>query len=1085
MIRKILFVIAVFLLSKALFSYDYFSPISKTENLNVDGNDQKISLKHKNIIVNSETVFCDSVLLQRGKDYTIDFPNGTISFASLSGTAKIDYLIYPENLLTKFFYYQVQEYADSGAVKIPKFRKKLFSSQANLNISGNKTIAVSIANNEDFNIDQSLFLRINGELGKNLQIEAQLSDSQSPITPEGDSRELSSLDQIYLKLFGKQYEIAFGDLEMNFSGTQFIDYTPKFEGLKLSWFGKNEARAAIAISKGKKTVKEFDGVEAKQGPYYLSVNASGVKVVPGTEEVYLNGEKMQRGSDYVIDYAEGSITFSDKHFISSNSHIFISFQYSDENFRQNMYLTTDKIRLGDKFQIGTNIVIQNDDKNNPLQETFSDDDLQVLKTAGDSTVWADGIIQTAVGDGQYVLVGNDYVFVGSDSTGTYNLHYTYVGSNGDYDRNEHGDFIWNSAGNGAYILKKNLPAPTKKANYDLQLEFNENFFSLQAEGMATDYDKNSFSAIDDEDNRGFAAHLGINLFPDFDKIKPELKLYFRRFSDNLATFAELGKPVDFYEIGALPDSLASTEYYADLKMNVLQFYVPEFTYRKRIVKNYATLNYFAVTSDFQQRKYFPKLYHRYLFWRQDFENSQNFLEHSDLQQHDLNALYRLKNWQFGENFLQKISHISYRNFPREGNKLLRTETFIEADFKRNITQKISYAFEQSDTLDFQSDWKKRQKSHTTSLNSFLNFANHRLRLDFSHREVETDKVRKYDIGNMTLKNSFWKNFLDFNLRYSVKNIEFYPKIRELIPTSYGIYDSTGVVDETGEGGFDWVVTDIDYEHPQMSIEVNGNFSLFISPSAISKSFWKKLQSETTWVVTENSASPNKLAVYLLQPSVLMNRETTIYGRNDFQQTIWLEILKRRITSKWRFQFQKSLDKRYNDDSEEKAEKSWEGSFRFLSFLKSALEIGYERRSEQNSYYLSSSNYDIFKTDFRKRIFRNLTQNTQAKYSVEKTNKSGEEDDFEIKSLELSENITYFFKRKYRLFSKLVFKRNMRNGSAYLNYLNEKKNGNIFKWNLSVVYKIGKYTSANLEYSGSSYPQTKMIHKIKVEVKAEF
>ncbi|OQX71852.1 MAG: hypothetical protein B6D62_01195 [Candidatus Cloacimonas sp. 4484_275] len=1086
MSKKFLLLIGVILFAKALFSYNFFSPIIKKESFLIDTLNLEIKLKYDRIIVNSEKVFQDSVLLINEKDYDFDWQNGIIRFKRAFGHIKIEYMIYPENLLTKFYYYQIQELSDSSSIKIPKFRRKKYASQANLNISGNKTIAVSIASNEDFNIDQSLFLRINGELSKNLQIEAQLSDSQSPITPEGDSRELSSLDQVYLKLYGKQYEIAFGDLEMEFKNTEFFNYKPKFEGLKIGWFGKNKLKAAIAISKGKKTTKEFYGTEAKQGPYYLSVNAEGVQVVPGTEEIFLNGNKMQRGSDYTIDYAEGSITFSDKHFISANSHIFALFQYSDENFRQNIYLSAAKINLGDKFQIGSRIVIQNDDKDNPLQETFSEEDIQVLKISGDSTVWADGIFEVEIGEGQYILEGNDFIYVGPDSTGNYNLHYTYVGTNGDYDRNEHGDFIWNAGGNGAYVLKKKLQSPQKKANYDLNFDFSGNFYSLRAEGIFTEFDKNTFSGKDDDDNYGTAVHFGLNLFPDFDKIEPKLTLYYRRFSDNLSAFSEIEKPVDSYEIGVLPDSLQSGELYSELKMNIFRFYSPQIQFRRKYIKDYVLLNYFSFASDFSPRKYFPKIYHRYLFWQQDFDEfSQNLINKSKLNQHDLNAVYNLGNCGFGENILLKTSLVSYRDFPQEGKKDFKTQTFFDTEFNRKITNKISYTYEKSDTLNLSSVWKKEQYSHTFSINSYLNFPAHQLKFDFSHREVQTDKRKKYDIGNASMKSSFWKNFLDFNSKYSVKNIEFYPKIRQLIPVSYGIYDSTGVVDETGEGGWDWVVTDIDYEHPQMSVEVNGNFSLFITPASITNSFWKKLQSETAWVVTENSISENKTAVYLLQPSVLMNKKTTIYGRNDFEQTLWLEILKRRINSRLRFHLQKSLDKRYNDESEEKEEKSWEGTLRFLSFLKAGLEIGFEKRTEKNSYYLSESKFNIFKINLRKQILKGFTLNSQIDFSNEQTNKNGEKDDFEINSLKLTENITYFFKRKYRIFSRLIFKKNMRKGSAYLNYLNEKKNGNIFKWNLSVVYKIGKFTSANLEYSGNSYPETKDVHKIKVEVKAEF
>jgi len=286
---RIKLIIGMLIMQIVLSAYNFFSPMIKWERLNVIDSETSIELSNTNIIINSEKVYNDSIAYGND-DYTIDYLKGLIAFNKVLGNCLIEYYIYPQHLKDRFFLYQTQEYTDSTEVRIPKVNTVQFYNNADLDITGSKTISISVSNNEDFDLDQSLFLKINGKLSEEMNIEAQLSDSQTPITPEGDSREISSIDKIFIRLYGEKYEIAFGDLEMNLDNSSYMKYSTKFEGLKMGWNGKNQVTGALAVSKGKKVTTSFDGVEAKQGPYYLSIEGiSGVQVIPGSEDVYLNG----------------------------------------------------------------------------------------------------------------------------------------------------------------------------------------------------------------------------------------------------------------------------------------------------------------------------------------------------------------------------------------------------------------------------------------------------------------------------------------------------------------------------------------------------------------------------------------------------------------------------------------------------------------------------------------------------------------------------------------------------------------------------------------------------------------------------
>jgi len=105
----------------------------------------------------------------------------------------------------------------------------------------------------------------------------------------------------------------------------------------------------------------------------------------------------------------------------------------------------------------------------------------------------------------------------------------------------------------------------------------------------------------------------------------------------------------------------------------------------------------------------------------------------------------------------------------------------------------------------------------------------------------------------------------------LKNVEFYPKVRELIFVGQhaGIYDSTGVVSDDGEYDYEMVQVG----DPELSIEVNTDLTLNFTPRLFTPAvsddspffldMLKKMQLETYLLRAENSRSDKKWDVYLL------------------------------------------------------------------------------------------------------------------------------------------------------------------------------------------------------------------------------
>jgi len=803
LIVKIFIWILFFSINSFLYGFNYFSPIIKSEYIHFSEFDQEFNLKFKNIIINSEVVQKDSISFIRGKNYTINYEKGIFiykDFPENLDSVEIEYLIYPEKLLTRFSYYEEQEYNNERELKSLKQRNQSiweFQNNPKLNIAGSKSVAVSFSNNEEIGVDQSLFLKLDGEISPNVFIEAQLNDSQSPITPEGNSRELSSLDQIYLKLYGNQYEVAFGDLDFEINDTKLINYNPLYEGLRVSWFGKNEYKAAMAISKGKNSSYEFSGEDGKQGPYYLYLgnNLESIQIIAGSESIFLNGVILQRGNDYSIDYSEGSITFKNKYFVGTNSKIRAEFQYTDEFYRNNMYLSANKIKLTDKISIASNLIFRKDDKENPLQNDFSEADIDILKSSGDNSIWSDGVTETEIGSGNYVKIDSDeeiyYEYVGFDSTGNYLLHFEYVGAGrGSYSHNDsdpYGKFIYSGEFLGDWLPQEELKAPEEIANYDVNLIYLSDNFYLKTEGLFSEYDKNTFSSKNDNDNSAYSTFSEFKYYPDFDKIKLELKINAYSKSENLITFSDFKDDFTDFRIAdfAENDSLQSLQLFGQFKLNFKNYIIPEIKIFNKEINNFSNFKGISYNTVFKQKYYLPQLKLMYQKWEQSYEEF--FIEQAKFDDYFLSFEYRLYKFLLKGNYQNTIFEEEFQN--------IQIDTQMDKLGKKNVKRKISWETEnwsnkyvrffynQETEFNKLKSWEKISLTDTYGSEMFSTGKNHTYKILYSQLKTFNSDVEvtdtKFDMAELIFRNEFLKDGLVSNAHYELKNLEFYPRLREL------------------------------------------------------------------------------------------------------------------------------------------------------------------------------------------------------------------------------------------------------------------------------------------------------------------
>ncbi len=1091
-IRFILFILFTLVINYffELSAETFFSETYKTTTIQLENDLKTYNFYHEAILPLSEKVQADTSILLRDIDYNIDYTSSIITLKKEINNdfILITYAIYPEDFKIKTKQYSIEVYSDSLISK--RSSKDLFSNfnqKSKLNISGNKTFSISVSNQDDVNINQSLYLKLDGEISENVRIEAQLNDSQSPLSSEGDTKELSSLDQVYFKVFSPHYEIAFGDLELKYDNTKFINYLNKFEGMKLSYHNINSVQGAIALSKSKNSDIEFFGSDGKQGPYYLKPDGSAynVKILSGTEEISLDGQLLNRGEDYLIDYSEGTITFTTKYFISSNNRIRATFQYSDDFYRKNLYLTESKTFFSDRFYFYTHSIMQTDDKNNPLEMSFTNNEKLLLKEGGDQPIYTDGAVYVGPGLGSYQKIESGsliYYEYSTDSLAVYNVYFTYMGQGkGTYRQTGTTRYEYVGENIGDWNPIKRLVTPVFKANWDVITGYTSEFISVEYEGLLSDHDKNTFSTKDSYDDISYIQNLQTTITPDWDRINPILFFEYRQKEKNLITFSTIDETEDyqFYELN-LPDSLNSNSYLGRINTSINKEFNHEFYYRKILSYGHSNQQRISFIQNNKQMLYLPYSSYQYSYGFQDFVSK----EEKEKTIHDFSIGYTYKKVDFKQ-FLKTQEYIDDVDSVKYGQKMNTQQSVLSLQEWQNLNSSLSYKNE--DNLNLSSSWNKINTIKTYSLLSLYNTERQTTNLSISHRNINwfnlSQNNQKFDLIEIKSNQQFYKDFLQLNLSYSINNLEFFTKIRELqyVGSQTGIYDSTGVISEDGE--YDYVY--IQSGAPEQTTEVKNDMNFFVNPGTlVNNNFLKKLQIETWIMINENSRYEDKYKIYWLDFNHLMDDSTSIYAKQILKQTLWYNMYPSKFLLKYTYLNDKTLDNRYQSISKNSTY-SHDFSARLFKWLKNDWEGEYSFGEESDSRYETESKKKSYKLMSNYNLSNTMILNSTIGLDKENTYYVSYQSTSDLTKLSFIEDILIFIGSKYRFNSRFEFSQNSRVGSENSFISAEKRKGETYKWSCSVYYKMNQYTSLTGEYSGYDYPLQRAFHQMKVEIKAEF
>lgn len=404
---------------------------------------------------------------------------------------------------------------------LAKNDKKRFLGE--LNSKGSIIRGITFGNNQGQSVQSSMDLQISGRLSKDVTILASISDHNLPIQADGYTQTLEEFDKIYMQLNIKDKSILrAGHLDLVEAKNYFAKYQRRSMGIQFQTeFGK-ENKTFLDISAGVARSEfhriRFQGVEGNQGPYRLTGKNGEqfITLISGSEQVFIDGILMKRGEnqDYIINYNTGEVTFTSFRPIFQQNFITISYNYANRNYSR--YLFTGKLgHQREKFKIGFNWFMENDNKNAPLSLNLSKEDEQILAEAGNNPdlMYAPSGVVTEydVNKILYKLssAGNFYEYSTDSSVTLYQVSFTYFGVNkGDYKiaqtTNNGRVFEYAGPNGGDYRAVRKLPSPQKSQVYSLNSEYILNEGKIGADISLSNYDVNLFSSKDSDQNMGYA-----------------------------------------------------------------------------------------------------------------------------------------------------------------------------------------------------------------------------------------------------------------------------------------------------------------------------------------------------------------------------------------------------------------------------------------------------------------------------------------------------------------------------------------------------------------------------------------------------
>jgi hypothetical protein len=1120
-----------------------------------NGTSGPYQLKDYFILEGTERIEKSGLLLNRDHDYFLDFNHGLITFSlplSPGDTLQITYKKLNLNLRRKYFHRELvylgnhsrsAEFSLSGGKSITGLKNRSWSffpkkGSSDLVLSGSKTFSLEVGSLQDLSLKQSLWLSAKGKATQNLEISLQVSDQNMPATPEGTTKRLEELDKVQILVKSPNFSGTLGDYYLSAgggsaygrkpSGSELFFYEKKLKGIMAeATAGKNTASFALASSRGEYFTNKFFGEENKQGPYQLrGKNGEGnIMILPGTERVWVDGEKIQRGSnnDYTIDYNRGTIQFTPRRLITSDSRITVDFEYSVKNYKRDFYSGNLAANfLNGKAELKASGIFEKDDRSHPSSFTLSSEDKYILSQAGNERLLAskDGATFVGKGEGDYELAYDSsknpyYQYAGSDS-GSYKVSFSWVGEKkGSYQYKGGGAYQYVYPGNGDFLPLMLLPLPESHSLFDLSLSFFPiDALKTQIEWAKSKKDKNTFSEMGDEHIWGDAVSLkSVYQNTDFHFLKSnfhrlELEGEYRLLKKDFAPFGRVDIVEKERRWGLPKGSISADEktYQFSGLISPSEFFLLDFDYGKLKTEGNFTSQRRSLGAEISPVSWISAK------GKSEKIKSQNITPES---------LKEDGEWT--------------RNLVVLNNKLKKLSTTLSWEQERRSSS-LSGSTEQKDNFNQLSGKVSLGLSNVIKTCTQLSY-----REDDGFSEGELDKSFSYTWRNqLSVRNlkGMFSSDLEFTRRIKkyqqdpwdrhpsgkdsrqdllISRIDFYPPSQLL---NLKFYHSQNQIHsaqrmdtylEVEEGRGDYIFEDGEYvPHPEgnfirlsewvgdtrPSLDLNKSVRLIFSPHKVSsrgkgKSFWSevgKIFSTDSFINLQGRFLDKKtLGFYFLYPLIQLSDESILSQKITIRHDLYLLPASRPLN--FRFRWEKTEDKDNLLSGEERQERGLKQELLLKSYISSKHFFESRIGKEKIKNVWGNEPKNLIKDKSLTFGFtRRQAQPLELKLSTEYKNKEEQIQNISAEFFSISPELLWSLLSQGRLKAQFQWTHlhSLPPEQSLPYVLSEgKRRGENYNWRFFFDYRLNQYLTSSMIYSGESVPDKKAKHTARMELKAFF
>jgi hypothetical protein len=478
--------------------------------------------------------------------YTLDWLNATLHFKKQfsADSVQIIYRVFPQKLNAVVQRYKYDSIRNNFIVVAPIRNQRTdnsFLSFGKLNYNGSFGRSISVGNNQDAVFNSQLNLQLSGYIGDSIELNAAITDNNIPVQPDGTTQQLNEFDRVLLQFRKKNWELDLGDIDLRQDQSYFLKFYKRLQGLSyqqqyhISQNTSGNTLVSGAIAKGKFARNVFEGQEGNQGPYKLQGNNNELFfiVLAGTEKVFLNGVQVQRGEDqdYVINYNTAEVVFTPKQMITKDTRIQVEFEYADRNYLNSMLYINNNFQFGKKITVNVSAYSNADAKNSPIDQTLDNAQKQFLANIGDSvqnafypaasidTFSVNRILYKKIDTLHNGSHDSIYVYSTNADSAKYALNFVQVGFNkGNYiplfNAANGNVYQWvqplNGVPQGSFEPASFLVTPKKQRVVSTGIAWQiDDKTLLKTEFAFSDYDINTFSSKDKQNDKGYASKINV------------------------------------------------------------------------------------------------------------------------------------------------------------------------------------------------------------------------------------------------------------------------------------------------------------------------------------------------------------------------------------------------------------------------------------------------------------------------------------------------------------------------------------------------------------------------------------------------